>query len=99
MEGRDISTVVFPHADVKVFLDAAPDVRSARRFQDGETPRQISESLVREQLEERDRRDRTRSTSPLVAADDAVRIDSSALNAAQVLEKVWTLVEAAAAKK
>lgn len=98
MEGRDIGTVVFPNADVKVYLDAAADVRSARRHQDGETPQQISQSKVREQLEERDRRDRTRAASPLLPAADAVRIDSSRLSVEQVLEKVWALVREAAAK-
>lgn len=94
MEGRDIGTVVFPNADVKVYLDAATEVRSARRYQDGETQQQISQSVVREQLEERDRRDRTRAASPLMAAADAVHIDSSQLGVEQVLEKVWALVEA-----
>jgi cytidylate kinase len=99
MEGRDIGTVVFPQADVKVYLDAAAEVRSARRFADGETPSQISESVVREQLAERDRRDRTRAASPLMAADNAVQIDSSQLSASQVLEQVWALVESVAARK
>lgn len=98
MEGRDIGTVVFPQADVKIYLDAAADVRGARRHGDGESARHISESTVRELLEERDRRDRTRTASPLVAAGDAVHIDSTQLSAEQVIARVWALLEQAAGK-
>ena len=99
LEGRDIGTVVFPQAAVKVYLDAETAVRGARRFQDGETSRQISESEVREQLEERDRRDRTRHASPLKLADGAVHVDTTRLTADEVLARVWALVESAAAGK
>jgi cytidylate kinase len=98
MEGRDIGTVVFPGADVKVYLDAASEVRGARRFKDGETARQTSESEVRERIEERDRRDRTRKASPLTPADDAFHLDSTQLSAEAVLAEVWALVETAANK-
>jgi cytidylate kinase len=78
MEGRDIGTVVFPNADVKIFLDAEPDVRAARRLKEME---QKSDSSTKEQvlreLTERDRRDRTRTESPLLQAPDAIYVDSS----------------------
>ncbi|MSO18937.1 MAG: (d)CMP kinase [Acidobacteria bacterium] len=99
MEGRDIGTVVFPSAHLKIYLDAAPDVRSTRRFNDGESVGQITKSEVQEQIEERDRRDRTRQASPLIPSDDAVHVDSSQLTAAEVLERVWSMVEAVAARK
>jgi cytidylate kinase len=77
MEGRDIGTVVFPHADAKIFLDAAPEVRGMRRFdQLGSRGEQPPEEVIRE-LRERDRRDRNRADSPLKAAEDAVLLDST----------------------
>jgi cytidylate kinase len=77
MEGRDIGTVVFPHADAKIFLDAAPEVRGMRRFdQLGPKPAQQPEEVVRD-LRERDRRDRNRADSPLKPAEDAVLLDST----------------------
>lgn len=77
MEGRDIGTVVFPHADAKIFLDAAPEVRGMRRFdQMGAPDTHQPEDVIRE-LHERDHRDRNRSDSPLKAADDAVLLDST----------------------
>jgi cytidylate kinase len=77
MEGRDIGTVVFPHADVKIFLDAAPEVRGMRRFdQMGPSPAQQPEEVIRD-LRERDYRDRNRADSPLRPAPDAVPLDST----------------------
>ncbi len=77
MEGRDIGTVVFPHADAKIFLDAAPEVRGMRRFdQLGPKPAQQPEEVIRD-LRERDRRDRNRADSPLKPAEDAVLLDST----------------------
>ena len=89
MEGRDIGTKVFPNADVKIFLDADPSVRGDRRFrqQGPDQDPKKAEELVAE-LRERDHRDRTRATSPLVAAPDAVVIDSTQLSIDQVLERV-----------
>jgi len=89
MEGRDIGTKVFPNADVKIFLDADPSVRGDRRFrqQGPDQDPKKAEALVAE-LRERDHRDRTRATSPLVAAPDAVVIDSTQLSIDQVLERV-----------
>jgi cytidylate kinase len=80
MEGRDIGTVVFPHAEVKIFLDAAPEVRGLRRYdqlgQNGRTPTVQPEEVVRE-LRERDYRDRNRADSPLKPALDPVLLDST----------------------
>ena len=77
MEGRDIGTVVFPQADAKIFLDAAPEVRGMRRFdQMGPKTEQQPEDVIRE-LRERDRRDRSRADSPLKPAPDAVLLDST----------------------
>jgi cytidylate kinase len=95
MEGRDIGTKVFPNADVKIFLDADPSVRGDRRFRqqgDQQDPKK-AEALVAE-LRERDHRDRTRATSPLVAAVDAIVIDSTKLSIEDVLGKVEAAVAA-----
>src|SRR5579863_5447949 len=85
MEGRDIGTKVFPDAEIKIFLDAAPEVRGARRFFQQPAAANQKQAVVAE-LYERDQRDRTRSTSPLTPAPDAVIIDSSHLS----LEEVFT---------
>jgi len=99
MEGRDIGTKVFPNADVKIFLDADPSVRGDRRFRqqgnDGDPKK--AEALV-EELRERDHRDRTRATSPLVAAQDAIVIDSTKLSIDDVLERVEAAVAAASGR-
>jgi len=90
MEGRDIGTKVFPDADLKVFLDADPVVREKRRMEQQKIRGDIAASVAAE-LRERDHRDRTRATSPLVAAPDAVVIDSSSLSEDEVLERVEKL--------
>jgi cytidylate kinase len=76
MEGRDIGTVVFPNADVKVFLDADATVRAERRLAQNAAAANDAQQ-VRAELADRDRRDQTRAASPLVAAADAVHIDST----------------------
>lgn len=98
MEGRDIGTVVFPDAEIKIFLDADPEVRGARRFQQtGPVPQEVGNvdkaaaEVVRE-LRERDARDRTRAESPLRPALDAILIDSSHLSLDQVLEVAERIV-------
>ena len=92
MEGRDIGTKVFPNADVKIFLDASPEVRSERRYRQGGERHSDTPQAVLDELRERDRRDRTRATSPLVPASDAVIIDSTSLNLDQVLQRVEQIV-------
>src|SRR6202034_1979473 len=93
MEGRDIGTKVFPDADLKIFLDADPVVREQRRMEQQKIKGEVEASLAAD-LRERDRRDRTRSASPLVAASDAVVIDSSRLSEDEVLAQVEDLVKA-----
>jgi CMP/dCMP kinase len=92
MEGRDIGTTVFPHAQVKIFLDAAAEVRGQRRYQqDGPSVAQPPEAVLQE-LRERDRRDRTRAESPLQPAADAVIIDSTDLSLDEVVARVASLI-------
>ena len=94
MEGRDIGTVVFPDAEIKVFLDASLDERARRRFEELRA-RGVGADLesVRRAEEERDRRDRTRSHSPLRAASDAVVIDSTGIPADEVAARIVQLVQ------
>ena len=92
MEGRDIGTKVFPDAEVKIFLDAAPEVRGTRRFL--QRPDQSApEASVLAELRARDERDRTRANSPLVPAADAVVIDSTDLTLDQVAARAMEIIE------
>lgn len=98
MEGRDIGTVVFPAADVKIFLDASPEERARRRASDPShsAGRGAAAMLdVATALAERDRSDRTRAASPLKQADDAVVIDTTGLSIDDVVERVMDVVGAA----
>jgi cytidylate kinase len=93
MEGRDIGTVVFPNADVKIFLDADPDERVRRRFRESrEKGEQISEGSVAAQMKERDQRDSTRSDAPLAQAPDAAYLDSTALSLDETEEAILKIV-------
>ena len=87
MEGRDIGTKVFPDADLKIFLDADPVVREQRRMQQQKIKGEVAANVAAD-LRERDHRDRTRAASPLMAAEDAVVIDSSKLSEEDVLARV-----------
>jgi cytidylate kinase len=91
MEGRDIGTVVFPAARVKIFLDADPVERVRRRS--GEQP-DVPPQQLAEQIAERDDRDRHRAESPLVQAPDAVYVDSTGLTAHEVEETILKLIRA-----
>ncbi len=91
MEGRDIGTKVFPNADVKIFLDADPVVREQRRLQQQKLRGTAAQATAAE-LRERDHRDRTRATSPLVPAADALVLDSTSMSEDQVLAKIEELV-------
>ena len=93
MEGRDIGTVVFPNAEVKIFLDADSSVREGRRVTqaNAQDDPERAEKLRRD-LRERDLRDSTRSASPLKAADDAVHIDSSRLSIEEVIARAEAIV-------
>lgn len=93
MEGRDIGTVVFPDANVKIYLDAAPEERARRRAEEmrakGETPDLRS---LAAQMKERDQRDSTRADSPLSQAPDAVYVDSTHLTPDEVEEALLKIV-------
>lgn len=92
-DGRDMGTVVFPRARAKIFLDASPQERAARRYKQlidkGES---VNLGALVEQVRARDERDRSRSVSPLAPADDAVVIDSSSMTIEQVLDSVLAAV-------
>lgn len=97
MEGRDIGTVVFPAADIKVYLDATPEERARRRAGDtGHAAGREAATVagVAQALEARDRLDRTRVASPLTLAPDAVYLDTTPLSIAEVVSRVMSLVDA-----
>src|SRR4051812_24633215 len=101
MEGRDIGTVVFPAADVKIYLDASPDERARRRAADPAHASSHGAQLsdVATALAERDKSDSTRAVSPLAVAPDAVVIDTTGLAVEQVIERVLALVDAARTRR
>src|SRR5262245_13636886 len=95
MEGRDIGTVVFPHADVKVYLDASPEERARRRASDpahSGGPSAVSD--VATLLTARDESDRTRKVSPLYAAPDAIVVDTTGKSVEAVVREVLAVVTA-----
>jgi cytidylate kinase len=94
MEGRDIGTVVFPTADVKIYLDASPEERARRRAADpAHTSKGTRVAEVAIALAERDRSDSTRAASPLAVATDAVVIDTTGVPIEQVVEQVLNEVD------
>src|SRR5580704_19310021 len=94
MEGRDIGTVVFPSAELKIFLDASPEVRAERRWKEHqEKGDKISLQEVVEEVRERDRRDRERKVSPLIRAADAVLVDNTAMGIAETARIIVMLVK------
>jgi cytidylate kinase len=95
MEGRDIGTAVFPNADAKFYLDASPEARAQRRYAEDLAKGVAVESLevMRQELESRDYRDKTREDSPLALADDAIHIDSSEAEAGEVVEEILRIVQ------
>jgi CMP/dCMP kinase len=97
MEGRDIGTVVFPHAEVKIFLDAAPEVRGQRRYdqlgQQGRAAAAPPEEVIRD-LRARDERDRNRADSPLKPAPDAVLLDSTNMTLQEAVAAAEAIVAA-----
>jgi cytidylate kinase len=95
MEGRDIGTVVFPLADVKIYLDASPEERARRRANDPahtNVPAAVAE--VATLLDARDQQDRTRTASPLYAAPDAVIVDTTGKSVEHVVREVMRVIEA-----
>ncbi len=94
MEGRDIGTVVFPEADVKIYLDASPEERARRRANDpAHTGGQAGQAAVAASIEARDKSDTTRTASPLTLAQDATLIDTTGMPIDEVVSRVMTLVE------
>jgi cytidylate kinase len=92
MEGRDIGTVVFPDADLKIFLTASPEVRADRRWREHQQKGDaIDLARTLEEIRERDRRDREREDSPLARAKDAVVVDSTAMESEEVARLVVML--------
>jgi cytidylate kinase len=87
VEGRDMTTVVFPNAEVKVYLDASADARARRRYEQGSNAASFDE--IRENIAMRDEIDRTKSTGALKIAPDAEYLDSSHLTIQQVYDKVY----------
>lgn len=94
MEGRDIGTVVFPNANIKIYLDATPEERARRRvLQNKEKGIETSYEEVLENIKDRDKRDSTRKVAPLKKAEDAIYIDSSDMTIEEVVDKVITLIK------
>ena len=95
MEGRDIGTVVFPNADIKVYLDASIEERVRRRLAESRAKGvEVSESVLAAQMKERDQRDSTRADAPLAQAPDAVYLDSTYLSEDEVAEAILKMVRA-----
>jgi cytidylate kinase len=98
MEGRDIGTVVFPSADIKIFLDASPDERARRRSADTDHAAgrpEVKVDTVARALAARDASDRNRAISPLARADDAIYIDTTDMPVDRVVETALALVKKA----
>lgn len=94
MDGRDIGTVVFPHADVKFFLDASAEERGRRRHRElREKGMEVDLGGITQEIRQRDRQDSGRQIAPLRKADDAVLIDSSAMSVDEVLAAMLSQVE------
>lgn len=94
MDGRDIGTAVYPDAELKLYLDAAPSRRAARRCAELQAAgRQADLAAIEREIRERDRLDTTRSDSPLVLAPDALRIDTTELAPEQVLARLLAIVQ------
>jgi CMP/dCMP kinase len=93
MEGRDIGTVVFPDAELKIFLDASAEIRAQRRWKEhAEKGDVVTIADVLEEVRERDKRDRERKVSPLIRAADAVLIDNTAMGVEETARLIVFLV-------
>lgn len=94
MEGRDIGTVVFPTADLKIYLDASAEERARRRLNDpAHSGGRAGEAAVAASIQARDRSDTTRTASPLTMADDAVLIDTTGVPIPEVVARVMQLID------
>jgi cytidylate kinase len=93
VEGRDIGTVVFPHADVKFFLKASPEIRTERRFKElKEKGIQVTYNETLKELNKRDIQDSNRELAPLSCAPDAIAIDSSNLEITEVVNYMLKVI-------
>lgn len=93
MEGRDITTVVLPDADIKIFLTASPEERAKRRFKEWEGMAEAAEyTKVLEEIKKRDEIDMTRKESPLMQSEDAVLLDTTGLSLEQVADKIGEII-------
>jgi CMP/dCMP kinase len=98
MEGRDIGSVVFPDAELKIFLTASPEIRAERRWREHQQKGDaIDLPRTLEEIHERDRRDSGRASSPLIRAKDAVVVDSTAMDPEEVARLVVMLAQSQAA--
>ncbi len=94
MDGRDIGSVVFPHADLKLFMTASPEIRAERRFTELKNKGlKVNFNEVLENIKSRDKIDTEREDSPLIKTDDAIEIDNDHLNQQEVFEKVMQLIK------
>ncbi len=94
VDGRDIGTYVFPHAEIKIFLTADVDVRAKRRFLEmQENGGSVSFEEIVANIESRDRIDSQREMAPLKKADDAIEVDTSSMSIAEVVAQILSLVE------
>ncbi|AUJ29849.1 (d)CMP kinase [Liquorilactobacillus hordei] len=94
MDGRDIGTTVLPSADVKIFMVASVKERALRRYKENiEKGIQTPLEILEREIEERDRKDSTRTISPLVKAVDAVQLDTTSLTIEQVVDKIMKIIE------
>jgi cytidylate kinase len=94
MEGRDIGTVVFPRAELKIFLEASPETRAERRWMEHEEKGEaFTREQVLEEVRERDKRDRERKVSPLVRAEDAVLVDNTAMGIEETARLIVMLAQ------
>lgn len=93
MDGRDIGTVVFPDADIKIYLDASVDVRTIRRVKEySDLGKNVDENSIRNQIIQRDFNDKNREFAPLKIAEDALYIDTSEMTFSEVVEKLKSLI-------
>jgi CMP/dCMP kinase len=94
MEGRDVGTVIFPNAPLKIFLEASVEARAERRWREHQQKGDaLTLAQVADEVRERDLRDRTRATSPLTRAEDAVLVDNTAMDAEETARLVAMLAE------
>ena len=93
MEGRDITTVVLPYADIKIFLTASPEERAKRRFKEWQSEENKQEyEKVLSEIKKRDEIDSTRKESPLMQAKDAILLDTTGLTLEQVADKIGEMI-------